>query len=143
MNLTDILDSLDWIDRLTGVVFTFQHADWRGQFRRHGAMGIMREFISCFAAHASVEIRVNRASSWSGLSIERTLKQHGIALSDRGVNSTHIHFRVERRQHVWALYVLRRAGVPVVMTDDESDRSATAERYAPGDVPANHSTWRQ
>jgi hypothetical protein len=139
-DILDSLDSLDWIDRLTGIVFAWQHADWRNQLRRHGVVGVLRETASALTLHNSPCIYVSRASSWSGLDIERTLKRHGIRLSDRGVNSTHIHFRVEQRQHSWALYVLRRAGVPVELTGEQSNAMASAERYAPGDVPADHSS---
>jgi hypothetical protein len=141
MNIRDILDSLDWIGRLTGVVFAWQHADWRNQIKRHGVIGILREAASAATLHNAPTIYVSRESSWSGRNIERLLKRHGVRLSDRGVNSTHIHFRVEQRQHEWALYVLRRAGVPVELDGDQSRATASAERYAPGDVPANHSSW--
>lgn len=142
MNISDMLAHLDWIDRLHGVWFAFTRANWRGMFSRRGAVGLFTELVSAFVMHDAPVVRVLRSPGRSGLDIERMLRRHGIRLGDRYIDSKEIHFRVERRQHTWALYVLRRAGVPVIMSGNESAATATAERYAPGDVPANHSSWR-
>lgn len=142
MNITDILAHLDLIDRLHGVWFAFTRANWRGMFSRRGAVGLLTEMISAFTMHNSPVVRVSRMSSWSGLEIERMLRRHGIRLGDFYIDSKEIHFRVELRQHTWALYVLRRAGVPVIMGGNESAATATAENYQAGDVPGNHSSWR-
>jgi len=123
MHIPDILDQLDWIDRVEGIIFTFRRADWRGAIERHGALGIMREFVACLTAHATVEVRVTRGSSWSGIAIERLLGRHGVRLGDRGATSTDLHFRVERRQAGWAEYLMLRAGVPVVSRFDERNHA--------------------
>lgn len=134
--LLDVLAYFDPIDRIEGLVSTFLNADWRGAYKRHGRLGVLREFIACIASHNCPTIYIARRSSWRGIDVERLLKRHGVKLWDRGLaNRDELYFCVKRRQARWAEYVLKRAGVTCrcEMTDPRNAEWGAA--YAPGSEP--------
>ena len=135
MKSADVLDKLDVIDRIEGVISTFINADWFGAYDRAGAYGLVSEFLECLTAHNAPIICVSRQSSWSGVKVERLLKRYGVKVWNRGLVGDDLYFRVKRRQVEWAEYLLLRAGVPVTSALVEPRNREYTDGYAPGSEP--------
>lgn len=132
----DIARYFDPIDRIEGAISAFIRADWSGAMRRHGAVGLLVEFVACLTAHNAPTIRVSRQSTWRGVDVERLLNRYGVKVWDRGASGTELYFCVKRRQVKWAEYVLLRAGVPVTSLPAEPRNSEWAARHAGAVIPA-------
>ena len=113
MDILDIPEYFDPINRIEGAVSTFLNADWAGAYHRNGVAGVIVEFFACLNAYNAPTIRVSRYSHWRGIDIERLLRRHGVKVWDRGIAGDDLYFCVKRRQVKWAEYLLLRAGVPV------------------------------
>lgn len=135
MDIDFFASQLDWIDRIEGIVSTFIHADWAGACERHGAIGVINEFIDCLAFANAPTVRVSRDSSWSGLEIERLLRRHGVKVWNRGIMGNELYFCVKRRQARWAEYLLLRAGVPVTSALNDSRNRNYAKGFEPRSEP--------
>ena len=140
MNSSDVLDKLDLIDRIEGVISTFLNADWFGAYSRNGPYGIISEFLDCLTAQNAPLIRVSRESILSGVKIEKLLKRHGVKVWNRGVTGDTLYFRVKLRQVEWAEYLLLRAGVPVTSALVEPRNRDYTQGYPAGSEPPN---WNQ
>ena len=135
MDLLDLPQYFDPIDRIEGIVSTLLNADWAGAYRRHGIDGIIGEFLACLTSYNAPTIRVSRYSHWRGIDIERLLARHGVKIWDRGLAGDELFFRVKCRQVKWAEYLLLRAGVPVTSALVDPRNSEHAQRYPPGAEP--------
>lgn len=135
MDLLDIPQYFDPINRIEGAISTFINADWAGAYRRAGVAGLIGEFFASVTSSNAPTIRVARRSSWSGIAIERLLLRHGVKVWDRGLAGDELYFCVKRRQVKWAEYLLLRAGVPVTSALVEPRNRRYAARYAPGSEP--------
>lgn len=80
-----------------------------------------------------VKIEFARAQGWSGQMAENELRRLHIPICGRGFTKTTLCLYVRKRQAVWAEYVLRRAGCPVLTVMD-SRNAQWAEGKGP--VPA-------
>lgn len=135
MNLFDIPEYFDPIDRIEGVISTFRNADWDGAYQRNGIAGFVEEFFACLTSSNAPTIRVSRYSSWRGIDVEMLLKRHGVKIWDRGIIGDDLYFCVKLRQARWAEYLLLRAGVPVTSVLNEPRNVEWTEDYAPGSEP--------
>lgn len=135
MDLLDIPEYFDPINRIEGALSTFLNADWVGAYRQYGLMGVMSEFMACVTSQNAPTIKVSRYSHWRGIDIERLLHRHGVKVWDRGLAGDNLYFCVKRRQVKWAEYLLLRAGVPVTSVLTEPRNRKYTERYAPGSEP--------
>jgi len=135
MNFLDLPSYFDPIDRIEGVISTFQNADWENAYNERGIVGVIEEFFACVTSSNAPTICVSRYSHWRGIDIERLLYRHGVKLWDRGIAGDDLYFCVKRRQVKWAEYLLLRAGVPVTSILIDPRNAKYAERYAPGDEP--------
>jgi hypothetical protein len=135
MDLLDIPEYFDPINRIEGAVSTFLNADWLGAYQRNGITGVISEFVACVTSRNAPTIRVSRHSHWRGIDIERLLARHGVKVWDRGLAGHNLYFCVKRRQVRWAEYLLLRAGVPVTSVLVEPRNYGYAERYPPGSEP--------
>lgn len=118
VNFSDPLDalaSLDLIDPIEGWLSGFAFADWAGAIKRHGPLGLVREFVSAATANNSPVIAWKRHSGWPGPKVEALLKRHGVVVYGRGFTKDTLLCKVKARQSRWATYMLKRAGVPVVI----------------------------
>lgn len=135
MDLLDIPQYFDPVNRIEGAISTFLNADWAGAYRRDGVAGLIAEFLASVTASNAPTIRVARHSHWRGIDIERLLRRHGVKVWDRGLAGDDLYFCVKRRQVRWAEYLLLRAGVPVTSALVEPRNRRYATGYAPGSEP--------
>jgi len=142
MDLLDIPEYFDPINRVEGAISTFLNADWLGAYHRNGIAGLISEFLACVTSYNAPTIRVSRHSHWRGIDIERLLRRHGVRVWDRGLAGNDLYFCVKRRQLKWAEYVLLRAGVPVTSALTEPRNREWAERYPPGSEPSKRKLRR-
>ena len=140
--LTDFVASLDWIDRLEGVISTFVHADWKRAYQRKGVAGLAGEFGASLVGQNRWTLEVPRDSGWSGADIERFLRQYGVIVFGRGFTSTTLRFYVKHRQANWAEYLLLRRGIPVVSALFNPENATYGEQHAPGSQPPQHRQQR-
>jgi hypothetical protein len=143
MDLLDIPEYFDPINRIEGAISTFLNADWHGAYRRDGIAGVISEFVACVTSDNAPTIRVSRYSHWRGIDIERLLKRYGVKVWDRGLAGDALYFCVKRRQVRWAEYLLLRAGVPVMSVLTEPRNRKWAERYPPGSEPRKRESRRR
>lgn len=137
MDLLDIPEYFDPINRIEGAISTFLNADWRGAYEDGGWWGVVLEFIACVFSTNSPTILIDRYSSWRGIDVERLLKRYGVKVWDRGLAGDDLYFCVKARQVVWAEYVMLRAGVPVTSALYEPHNAVWAAKYAPGSEPGD------
>ncbi|CAG0935556.1 hypothetical protein TFLX_04398 [Thermoflexales bacterium] len=142
MDLLDIPEYADLINRIEGVVSTFLNADWHGAYQRNGVSGVLAEFAACLTSSNAPRIHVSRHSHWRGIDVERLLQRHGVKVWDRGIAGDDFYFCVKRRQVKWAEYLLLRAGVPVTSALVDSRNFKYSQQYAPGSEPPNRKTRR-
>jgi len=133
--LLTLLDALNWIDRVTGMISSFAHADWKGASRKSGPLGVLGEAGSTALGANTWTFRVSRDSSWSGADIERFLKRYGVIVWGRRVTGDHYIFTVKVRQANWAEYLLQRRGIPVEGRSHNSKNAVYAQSHMPGDQP--------
>jgi len=133
--LLTILDAFNWIDRVTGMVSSFAHADWKGSARKSGPLGVIGEAGSTALGMNTWSFSVCRDSEWSGTDIERFLKRYGIIVWGRRVTGDHYIFTVKGRQANWAEYLLQRRGIPVEGRSHNAKNSVYAQAHMPGDQP--------
>jgi hypothetical protein len=129
MSITGTLAKLDFIGRIEGWISTFGRADWHRAGKR-GVAGIAGEIGRCLTRSNSPAIHLRRNAGWTGVEVERLLAGYGVRIFDRAFTGDTLCFRVTERQHEWADYLLRRAGVPVV-TPPAGESNAHA-----GTIPA-------
>lgn len=141
--ITDLIASLDWIDRVEGVVSTFVNADWNGAYERAGVPGLLSEFGASVTGQNRWTIEVPRDCGWSGIEIERLLRRHGVKIWGRGFTPKTLRFYVKRRQANWAEYLLFRRGIPVVSRLFNPANVEYGERHAPGSEPPTSGRRRQ
>jgi hypothetical protein len=142
MDLLDIPEYFDPINRIEGAISTFLNADWLGAYHRNGITGVVSEFVACVTSHNAPTIRVSRHSHWRGIDVERLLRRYGVKVWDRGLAGDDLYFCVKRRQVGWAEYILLRAGVPVMSVLTEPRNREWAERYPPGSEPSKRKPRR-
>lgn len=119
IDLLDIPEYFDPINRVEGAISTFLNADWKGACRRYGViLGIMIEFVSSVTSYNAPTIRLRRNAGWKGGDVERLLKINGVNVWDRRLEAGDLAFCVKRRQLKWAERVLRRADVPVTWIEN-------------------------
>ncbi len=135
MDLLDIPEYFDPINRIEGAISTFLNADWEGSYKREGFLGLLLELLDCVISENAPTIYVSRDTHWRGIDIERLLKRHGVKVWDRGLAGNDIYFCVKRRQVRWAEYLLLRAGVPVTSTLRDPRNCPYAQGYPPGSEP--------
>jgi hypothetical protein len=133
--LLTILDAFNWIDRVTGMISSFAHADWKGSARRSGTLGVLGAAGSAALGANTWTFSVSRDSSWSGADIEQFLKHYGIIVWGRRVTSDHYIFSVKGRQANWAEYLLQRRGIPVEGRSYNTKNAVYAQSHLPGDQP--------
>ena len=134
-HLLDIVDAFNWIDRVTGMISSFAHADWKGATRKSGPLGILGEAGSTALGTNTWTFRVSRDSSWSGADIEKFLRHYGVIVWGRRVTSDHYIFTVKGRQSNWAEYLLQRRGIPVEGRANNPKNAVYAQAHMPGDQP--------
>jgi len=134
MDLGDFLAKFDIISRIEGWVSTFLRADWQ-RARRHGVTGVAGELGRCLTRSNAPAIHLKRNAGWAGIQVERLLASYGVRIFDRSFTKDVLRFRVAARQHEWADYLLRRAGVPVVTPPPSETNAQVCQRYAPGAMP--------
>jgi hypothetical protein len=134
MNIVDLLDAFNWMDRIEGAVSSLIHADWKGA-RKHGAVGIPVEFLRTVTGANAWAFHIPRSSGWYGSEAEALLKHYGVRLWGRRVTSQHSIISVEERQANWAEYLLLRRGIPLEGRLFNPDNQRYAQKYAPGDQP--------
>ncbi len=135
MNMLDVFDAFNWMDRLEGLVSSLIFANWKGAVRSSGAAGIAIETARTLAGANAWSIRIARNGDWTGGDAERLLKHYGVRLWCRRVTSKHFILTVEERQANWAEYLLLRRGMPVEGRLFNPDNQRYALKYAPGDQP--------
>jgi hypothetical protein len=135
VGILDLMDALNWVDRVEGLISSFVHADWKGASRKRGRGGIAGELGRALTGGSSWSFHIPRASGWSGADIERFLSHYGIVIWGRRVTSEHFIFSVKERQANWAEYLLLRRGLPVSGRSYNPLNPVYGQRYAPGDQP--------
>ncbi len=128
------LASLNIIERILGVIYTVLHANGRD----------VLSLCSAVTRHDYVRIRFIATPEWRGIDVENLLKKFHIPIGDRNFDVVEdengrrviLHFLVPRRQAVWADYILRRAGVPVVTPALHKSNETAYERWEGVPVPA-------
>lgn len=111
MNLLDLLDLFNFIDRIEGLL--------RGLWYRD--MGRT--------------MTIEHNDDHSGQDYEDALRKRGIAVYGRGVTSSELRFKTKHRQARWAEYNLRRMRAPLTSRDVDQRNRSWAARHAPGQLP--------
>ncbi len=128
MDILELFARFDIISRIEGWVSTFRRADWQAAGRR-GAAGIADEFGRCLTRSNAPLIHFQRNAGWTGIQVERLLRGYGVRIFDRGFTRDTLCFRVAQRQHDWADYLMRRAGVPVVSAPTSATNAQAWQRH--------------
>lgn len=134
MNIVDLLDAFNWMDRIEGAVSSLLHADWKGASKQ-GVGGIPAEFLRTVTGANAWTFYIPRDSGWCGSQAEALLRHYGVRLWGRRVTSQHSILSVEERQANWAEYLLLRRGVPLDGRLFNQENQRYAIKYAPGDQP--------
>ena len=108
MNALDLLDAVNVIDRLGGLILSLRHG----------------------GAHT---FRFDRTTT-TGADVERILRRYKIRVFGRRITSKHAMLSVPSKQAAWAEYLLLRAGAPVV-TRFDARNAAWAARHPAGQLP--------
>lgn len=135
MGVADLLDALNWMDRVEGLISSFVFADWKNAARSHGVAGILNEAARTAARVNVWTFRIDRNGAWTGGDAERLLKHYGVRLWGRRVTSKHFILSVEERQANWAEYLLLRRGMTLDGPLFNPENQRYAQKYAPGDQP--------
>ena len=135
-SILDAIASLNWIDRVEGLLSSFLNADWKGAVNRTGPAGIIGEVGRTVVGQNRWQIYVPRSSSWSGAEIERFLRHYGIKIWGRGFAGSSIYFSVKERQANWAEYLLLRRGIPIDGPLFNPQNAIYGAQHTPGDRPS-------
>lgn len=135
MNLADVFDAFNWMDRLEGLVSSFIYADWKNAARTHGVAGIVGEAGRTVSQANTWTICIDRSGPWTGGDAERLLQHYGVRLWGRRVTGKHFILTVEERQANWAEYLLLRRGITLDGRLFNPENQRYAQKYAPGDQP--------
>jgi hypothetical protein len=135
VNLTDVFDAFNWMDRLEGLISSLIFADWKGATSTNGPLGLVGEAGRTLMGANAWTFHIQRNGGWTGGDAERLLKHYGVRLWCRRVTSKHFILSVEERQANWAEYLLLRRGIPLEGRLFNPDNQRYALRYAPGDQP--------
>lgn len=128
MNMLDLLDKFNWMDRAQGLVWAM--TTYLPHQRSHKGRKVGPYVID----GGVTEIHIDRAHSTGG-EAERALARAHVPIAGRRVTSKEAIFLVRSRQAEWAEYVLLRAGVvlgPNHRMIDEANYSYAANK---GPVP--------
>jgi hypothetical protein len=134
MDLLELVAHFDIISRIGGWVSTFLRADWKRARERGLLAGVAAEAGHCLTRSNAPLIHFVRNAGWTGIEVERLLKQYGVPVFDRNFTGETLCFRVPLRQANWADYLLRRAGVPVVTMPISPSNISVWEHYQ-GEMP--------
>ena len=117
------------------IVGNFVNGDWKGSYRRSGALGVAAEAAKSAVGVNTYPFFIPTNSGWQFQDVQALLLRHGIKVWAVGYFRGEMHFSVKRRQAHWAQYVLVRAGVPLLHAFLEGSRAdpSAARRNA---VPA-------
>lgn len=135
---------LDLIDRAEGIISTFRYADWDGARKRHGALGVVCEFIaSCFKWNAPQLTCSDEV--WNGNKIEQKLDEYGVKIWDRGMtaNGKDVTFRVKARQRVWAEQLMAYGHVGMRQKVQDNNIFANAAKHVHNYMPKKWSDKRR
>lgn len=113
MNALDLLDAVNVIDRLGGLILSLRHG----------------------GAHT---FRFDRTTT-TGADVERLLRRYKIRVFGRRITSKHAMLSVPSKQAAWAEYVLLRAGIVPDGPMLDPRNAAWAGRHAHGQAPP---AWR-
>ena len=103
----------DWLILPRTIAETFAHADWRAA-RKQGVSGIVAEVLRSLIGTNCVPYFVPANSAWGPGESDRLLRAKGVRMWGVGYYGGEMFFRVSRRQANWALYLMRRAGIPLL-----------------------------
>lgn len=113
MNLLDLLDLFNWIDRGEWLLMALRYRD----FGR--------------------TVKIEHKDDKTGAGWEALLKRYHVVIFGRRITSKYLIFSVKTKQAKWAEYLLLRAGAPVVSTFDHRN-VAWASKHGGALPPA----WR-
>ena len=134
-NLLSLLDAFNWIDRVTGMISSFAHADWKGATRKSGPLGVIGEAGSTALGANTWTFRVSRDSSWSGADVEKFLQALRRDRLGPARDQRSLHLHRQGRQANWAEYLLQRRGIPVEGRSHNAKNAVYAQAHMPGDQP--------